>query len=84
MSFKLLTDKETMVTEFKYTNRANYILRNRVARFFNSLKQYKQLFPSLPKVFLLCEICPFPSHAFIYSCVGQLWNTAANVNISLR
>jgi hypothetical protein len=36
MSFGLLKDKETMVTELKYLSHANWGLKNSVTWFFNS------------------------------------------------
>jgi hypothetical protein len=52
LSFRILTDKETMVTEFNYVSLPNYDLRNVVTRFFNSLKHHKQIY-ALPKVWFL-------------------------------
>lgn len=46
ISSRLLTYKDTMVTESKYISLANYDLRNSVAGFFNFLKHYKQFFQS--------------------------------------
>jgi hypothetical protein len=53
MSLRLITDKETMVTEFKCFSLANCGLRNIVSRFFNSKKNYKQLLSTLLKVWFM-------------------------------
>jgi hypothetical protein len=65
MSFELLKDKETMVTELNYINIANCGLKNSVTRSFSALKHYKQFFSLCQKLFF-CDIWPFHPHAFNY------------------
>jgi hypothetical protein len=61
MSFRLLTDKETMVTDFKCIGLANCSLRKRETRFFNSLK-HKLFFFTLPKFCFLTRALLIPMH----------------------